>query len=145
MGHPAYRLGSGQDTAAYFTDMLFRSQTPPQGNQGDARAEVARIFARSAASGEMSGDDKAYVSQIVARETGLSTQDAEKRVNDVTASAKAAADQAVQKAKEAADAARKIGIYTSLWVFVSLLVGAFSATYMATVGGRLRDDLPASG
>ena len=136
---------SGQDTAAYFTDMLFRTQTPPQGNQGDARAEVARIFVRSAASGDMSGDDKAYVSQVVARETGLSPQDAEKRVSDVIANAKAAADQTVQKAQEAADTARKVGIYTSLWVFLSLLVGAFSATYMATVGGRLRDDLPATG
>lgn len=131
------------DPSAYFTDLLFRTQTPPQGNQGDARAEVARILARSAANGEMSADDKTYVAQVVARATGLSPQDAEKRVNDVVASAKSAADQAVAKAKQAADTARKIGIYTSLWVFVSLLVGAFSATYMATVGGRLRDDLPA--
>jgi hypothetical protein len=34
-----------------------------------------------------------------------------------------------------------VGIFTSLWVFVSLLVGAFSATFMATVGGRQRDDI----
>jgi len=41
--------------------------------------------------------------------------------------------------------ARKVGVYASLWAFISLLIGAFSATYMATVGGRVRDDLPAMG
>jgi len=45
----------------------------------------------------------------------------------------------------AADAARKTGVYVALWAFVSLLIGAFSASYMATVGGRIRDDLPISG
>jgi hypothetical protein len=51
-------------------------------------------------------------------------------------------DQATDKAKEAADAARKTGVYVSLWAFISLLVGAFSASYMATVGGRTRDESP---
>ena len=37
------------------------------------------------------------------------------------------------------DAARKAASYTSLWMFIALLVGAFSATFAATVGGRLRD------
>jgi hypothetical protein len=135
---------NGQGPEAYFTDMLFRTQTPPaQGGLGDARAEVGRILAKSALNGDLVADDKTYVAQVIARQTGLSPQDAEKRVNDVLAQAKATADEAATKAKQAADTARKVGIYTSLWVFVSLLVGAFSATYMATVGGRLRDDLPA--
>jgi hypothetical protein len=34
-----------------------------------------------------------------------------------------------------ADAARKTGIYASPRAFASLLVGAFAASYMATVGG----------
>ncbi len=54
--------------------------------------------------------------------------------------AKAAKDEAAQKAKEAADAARKAGVGVALWAFISLLVGAFSASYMATVGGRQRDE-----
>jgi hypothetical protein len=32
-------------------------------------------------------------------------------------------------------------VYVSLWAFASLLVGAFAAGYMATVGGRSRDDV----
>jgi hypothetical protein len=40
---------------------------------------------------------------------------------------------------------RKTGVYVALWAFISLLIGAFSASYMATVGGRVRDDLPMAG
>ena len=43
------------------------------------------------------------------------------------------------------DAARKTGVYVALWAFISLLIGAFSASYMATVGGHVRDDLPMVG
>ena len=72
----------------------------------------------------------------------MSQPDAEKRVADVFDQAKKAKDEAAQKVKEAADAARKTGVYVALWAFISLLVGAFSASYMATVGGRQRDEAP---
>jgi len=134
------------DVTAYFTDMLFRADRPPaQGDAGAARAEVGRIFAKALADGELSNADKTYVAQVVARETGLNQADAEKRVDDVVSQAKAAAAKAADTAKKAADEARKVGVYASLWAFISLLIGAFSATYMATVGGRVRDDLPAMG
>jgi len=134
------------DVTAYFTDMLFRADRPPaQGEAGAARAEVGRIFAKALADGELSNADKTYVAQVVARETGLNQADAEKRVDDVVSQAKAAAAKAADTAKKAADEARKVGVYASLWAFISLLIGAFSATYMATVGGRVRDDLPAMG
>jgi len=37
--------------------------------------------------------------------------------------------------QDAIDAARK----TALWMFVSLLIGAFTASWLATIGGRQRD------
>jgi len=106
---------------------------------------MGRILARAVASGDLSAPDKAYVTQVVAARTGLSQADAEKRVSDVADQAKNAAAQAVETAKQAADAARKTGVYVALWAFISLLIGAFSASYMATVGGRIRDDMPAMG
>ena len=71
--------------------------------------------------------------------------DAEKRVSDVVEQAKNAKNKAIDAAKTAAEAARKAGVYVALWAFISLLIGAFSASYMATVGGRVRDDLPMAG
>jgi hypothetical protein len=54
--------------------------------------------------------------------------------------ARSAADQAADKANQAADAARKSCVAVSLRAFLALLVGAFSASYMATVGGEARDE-----
>ena len=38
-----------------------------------------------------------------------------------------------------ADKARKASAYAALWIFVSLLAGAFVASLAATFGGRQRD------
>jgi hypothetical protein len=130
------------DPTSYFSDMLLRSDRPAQGDAGSASAEATRIMTRALYSGELPATDKTYLSQLVASRTGMSQPDAEKRVGDVFDQAKSAKDQAARKAKEAADAARKTGVYVALWAFVSLLVGALSASYMATVGGRQRDEAP---
>jgi hypothetical protein len=137
---------SATDPSRYFTDMLFRTDHPAaSGDAVASQAEVGRILAIDALSGDMPAADKTYVAQVVAARTGLSDADAEKRVSDVVAQAKSAKDRAVEAAKTAADAARKTGVYVALWAFISLLIGAFSASYMATLGGRIRDDLPTVG
>jgi hypothetical protein len=137
---------SATDPSRYFTDMLFRTDHPAaSGDAVASQAEVGRILAIDALSGDMPAADKTYVAQVVAARTGLSDADAEKRLSDVVAQAKSAKDKAVDAAKTAADAARKTGVYVALWAFVSLLIGAFSASYMATLGGRIRDDLPTVG
>jgi hypothetical protein len=130
-------------SAAYFTDLLFRTDRPDtSGDPAAARAEVGRILATDALSGEMPAADRTYVAQVVAARTGLSQADAEKRVSDIVEQAKNAKNKVIDAAKTAAEAARKTGVYVALWAFISLLIGAFSASYMATVGGRVRDDLP---
>jgi hypothetical protein len=137
--------GAG-DPTAYFTDMLFRSDHPANPGDGTAQqAEVGRIVGRDAFSGDMPAADKTYVARLVASHTGLSQADAEKRVSDVVDQAKNAKAKAENAAKESADAARKTGVYIALWAFISLLVGAFSASYMATIGGRIRDGLSITG
>jgi hypothetical protein len=93
--------------------------------------------------GELPDAYRTYLATIVFNRTGMSTADSEKRVTDVFTQAKGARDEAATRAKEAADAARKTGVYAALWAFVSLLIGAVSASYMATVGGRMRDEAPA--
>ncbi len=130
------------DPNAYYIDSLFRTDKPAEASATDdtaTRAEVGRIFANSLRSGDVPPSDRLYLSQLVAARTGLSPEDADARVNDVYTRAKAVAADTEAKAREAADAARKAASYTSLWMFIALLVGAFSATFAATVGGRLRD------
>ena len=134
----------------YFVDSLFRKDasapaaaaSAPVGNGGDAApigAEAGRIFASGLETGALPQEDVKYLGQQVSQRTGLSQADAEKRVSDDFARMKAKADQAKADAKEAADKARKASAHAALWLFVSLLVGAFVASFFATFGGRQRD------
>lgn len=113
----------------------------PANDIGPARGEIMHIAAQSFKDGSLTlaPEDKAYVAQLVAQRTGMSQQEAEKRVDDVVAKAKAAADEAATKAKETADAARKAGAALAMWTVFSMLLGAFVASYAATIGGRHRD------
>jgi hypothetical protein len=101
--------------------------------------EIGRIFMSVSGSQPLPGDDVRYVAQIVAQRTGLSQQDAEKRVKDVYAKAQAQALDGQTAARDATDKARKASAYGALWLFVSLLIGAFFASLAATFGGRRRD------
>jgi hypothetical protein len=95
-----------------------------------ARGEMTRLFTRSLRKGsDFSPADRTYVTQVVATRTGLSQDDAEKRVTEVT-----------NQAKAATDAARKAAAKLSLWLAASMLAGAFAASLAATEGGRLRDE-----
>ena len=87
----------------------------------------------------MPAEDVRYVGQVVAQRTGLSQADAEKRVNDTYARMQTKLKELDTAARDAADKARKTSAYAALWIFISLLIGAFVASLTATLGGRQRD------
>lgn len=128
--------GGGPDLSGYYVDTLFRSDKAA-GNDQDSRAEAGRILVRGARDGSMSDSDKAYLGRIVAARTGLSQDDATKRVNDVLGQIQAAET----KAREAADQARKATAQASFFLFFSMLIGAFIASAAAALGGRQRDEI----
>ena len=76
----------------------------------------------------------------MAQRTGLSQAAAEKRVSDAYVQAQSRLNEAEVAARDAADKARKASAYGALWLFVSLLVGAFIASWAATFGGQQRDN-----
>jgi hypothetical protein len=121
--------GRSSDPNDYFVDMLFRSEkaTPDQ-SDSSARGEAGRILANALSQGDVPRDDKTYLTQLVANKAGLSQTDADKRVDDV-----------LNQERQATDTARKALAHLSLWMFVALLMGAFCASYAATIGGRQRD------
>jgi hypothetical protein len=113
----------------YFIDILFRSGHPtPDRNDAPARAEAVRIFAHAIRQGNLPAVDETYLAELVAAKTGLHQTDAERRVSEVFA-----------QIQRAADTARKAVAHVSLWIFIALLIGAFCASYAATIGGRQRD------
>ena len=132
------------DSAAYYVDALFRTaHSNGATSEAPTSMEASRILAVALGKGDLAPADRTYLTQWVAARTGLNQSDADKRVTDTIAQAKAARAEAEAKAREAADAARKAGAYLSLWVFISMLAGAFCASYAATIGGRQRDSIAA--
>ena len=155
-------LGTGVKAAAsaapaassnpYYVDMLFRQNVAADGtptapapgsaamvtglSDQETRSEAATILAQGAANGgNVPASDSAYLVQLVSGRTGMSTADAQARVNDVLSQEQAAA----VKAKQVANAARKATSGALIYSFISMLIGAFIASVAGAIGGRLRD------
>jgi hypothetical protein len=117
------------DPNGYYIDTLFRSdRVSPESKDAAMQAETGRIFANALKQDQIPAADQSYLAQQIAARTGIGMPEASKRVTD-----------AVSNARVAADAARSVMARFLLWSFLALLVGAFSASYAATVGGRQRD------
>jgi hypothetical protein len=143
LGASANTGGPSTDNASsYLVDSLFRpadaTKLAAANPDSDAAAvgQASRILIAGAATGEVSADDKTYLSQLVAARTGLSEADAKTRVDAVLAKAQ----DAKVKAQQAADTARKGSATFALLGALSLVIGAFIASAAAALGGRQRDD-----
>lgn len=124
--------------SGYLVDTLFRKSTPDaNANPQDTRGEATRILTSGLKNGDVSQADRTYLAQLVAARTGLSQDDAQKRVDATVTQAK----QDEQKAKEAADTARKAARNIAFFTAFSMLVGAFIAGVTAKIGGHHRDAL----
>ena len=115
----------------YFVDTLLRPATPSSA-QDDAstRGEMGLILANALRQGSIPPADRTYLAQVIAAKSGVSEADAEKRVDDAFA-----------QAQQAADTARKAIAHSMYWTFLALLIGAFCASFAATMGGKQRDSV----
>jgi hypothetical protein len=105
-----------------------RTNSPPT-DQFAARAELLRIIAPATLkAGEVSAEDRAYAARVIAARTGIPQAEAEQRVS-----------QTITQAKDTADKARRAAAKFSIWIAISLLAGAFSASLAAAEGGKLRN------
>lgn len=122
------------DPNAYFIDTLFRANTPV--DPGMARDEAGRIFAQAALTdGTISADDRTYLANVVAANTGLTPEEAQARVDQVAANVEAARQDAI----EAARVARNTAIIAAFLLAASSLVAAIGAYWAAQKGGNHRD------
>ena len=122
---------------AYYVDMLFRPAANARAPGGAAAAAEGFAATREAQAvfthdmpiaKDWPAADRTYLAQLVSARTGLASADAEKRVNDTIGIAKADAD-----------TARKAAASLSIWLTISMFVGAFAASLAAIEGGQLRD------
>jgi hypothetical protein len=118
--------GTPSPVSAYSIDKLFRSagstdRTPST----DLRMETGHIVANALVDGNVPDADRAYLVDQVAVRTGTSKADAQTRVDGLIATVMQA---------------RKAAAQTSIFLALSMLVGAFIACVAAALGGRLRDE-----
>lgn len=134
---------AGDASTAYFADLLFRPApgfipNSPSGSTSalDAREQAIRVFAQAGITGEVVADDKAFLVQSVVSNTGLSSSDAQARVEQVLKGI----DDARATAAAAAEKARKVSVLAAFLTAASLLVAATGAYWAASMGGRHRDE-----
>jgi hypothetical protein len=121
----------------YEIDKLFRtSNFGGAALLADARTETAHIAANAFANGSISAADRAYLAEQVSARTGASQTDAQARVDNFVASI----TEAQAKLKAEADSARKAAAEASIYLALSMLIGAFIASVSAALGGRIRDE-----
>jgi hypothetical protein len=138
LGSGAAQTAQSVNPSQIYVDRLFRPATATPaagatagaaGSNEAARAEATRLWAATVGqNSELLTPDRAYLARLVATQTGLNQADAEKRVDEVIAEAKAAADRA-----------RSAAAKLAFWMTASLLFGAFAASLAAAEGGQMRD------
>jgi hypothetical protein len=105
-------------------------------SRADLTAPVARVFAANLANPQLNAADRTYLVQLVMQQTGLPQADAEKRVDQAFTDLKAAE----QKARDAAEQARKATLIAAFLAAATLAIGCAAACGAAALGGRHRDD-----
>jgi hypothetical protein len=141
-GEAAQATAAATPSYAYGLDRLFRpsdaASAATQGNS-DSRLEVEHVIAQAATSnGAISDSDRAYLAGLIAAKTGVSADEAQRRLGDFITTA----NEAKGKVEAAADAARKAAAKTAIFAALAMSIGAFIACLSAALGGRLRDEHP---
>jgi hypothetical protein len=137
-------LSATSPDVAYAIDRLLRPAelNAPAGTDtraaSDTRDEVGHIVSSAIMSGSVPDGDRAYLAQLVVARTGVQQSEAQQRVVAFISSLM----DAETRTKAAADAARKTAAEASIYLALSLVVGAFIASVSAALGGRLRDAHP---
>lgn len=109
---------------------------PARRARADLEAPMARALAAGLTTPQLDVRDRTYLARVVVEQTGMSQAEAEKRVDETYADLKAAE----QKARDAADAARKTAIIAAFLAAATLAIGCAAACAGAAVGARHRDE-----
>jgi hypothetical protein len=102
----------------------------------DLAGPIARAFAANINNPQLDARDRAWLASLVSQRTGLPQADAEKRVDEAFAELKAAE----QKARDAADKARKATLIAGFLAAATMAIGCAAACAGAALGARHRDE-----
>jgi hypothetical protein len=118
----------GEAMIAYDVDRLLRSSQERAADYEFARAEAGRILLTASSHSGVTSDDRAYLAQLTARQTGISEADAEARVSAAIASV-----------DDNIASARQSSVVIAFAAAAAALLGAAAAWFGAVLGGNHRD------
>ena len=116
---------AGENLIAFDLDKLFRSDKRPEGDTSAIRAQAARILLTASGHSGVQPDDRTHLVRMVTGQTGLAGADAERRVDQVIASAR----DNIRRGRAAA-------VILAFMAGAGALLGAVAAWYGAIAGGQ---------
>ena len=123
------RTSAAEPLLSYEIDRLFRPfRRAANVDLLQERAEAGRILLTSSSHLGMSSEDRSYLAQLVAANTGLAGAEAEKRV-----------DAAIATSQASIAKSRRSSVILAFSVAAAILLGAVIAVAAASVGGSHRD------
>ena len=129
-------LDQASDPIQSAIDRLTRGNAPAGTNVDQTRGAITRVLANAATTGTLSPEDRTYLTSQVASATGIPQEEANKRIDDTMAQVNALSE----RAKQAAESARKTGVLVAFLTAASLVISAAAAWWAATTGGKHRDE-----
>jgi hypothetical protein len=120
----------------YAIDVLTRSETSATPLDEATKQQIGRILSRSVVDGQINADDRAYLTRTIAARSGIAQAEVERRIDSTVAQAKATAE----RARLAAETARRIGVLIAFLTAAAMAIAAAAAWWGAGVGGRHRDE-----
>lgn len=105
-------------------------------SRADIAAPIARTLAANMHNPQLDARDRAHLASLVSQRTGMPPADAEKRVDEAFSEFKAAE----QKARDAADAARKATLIAAFLAAATMAIGCAAACGGAALGAQHRDE-----
>jgi hypothetical protein len=108
----------------------------PRAPRAELAAPIARAFSANLKNPQLDARDRAALVNLVVQQTGMPQAEAEKRVDDAFAELKAAE----QKARDAAEMARKAALIAAFAAAAILVVACAAACGGAAMGAKHRDE-----
>ncbi len=128
-------VGKNANSLTYLVTAALRSDQAAPADRA-ATSEAVAVLGSGISAGGVPEADRTYLAGLIGRQTGLSAKDASARADAMIQSAQQLAD----KARAAAERARKFGILAAFVAAASLAVSAAAAFWAAAMGGRHRDE-----
>ncbi len=124
------------NTTEYAIDTLVRNDSQTMSIDEATRDQIGRVLVRAASEGQLSPQDRTYLTRIVAARAGVEVPEVERRLEAFSTQAKAA----LERTRVAAERARRLGVLIAFLTAASLAVAAAGAWWGASLGGKHRDE-----